>query len=151
VYRTTGSDQTEEYQSVRRKAKPEFIARAEEVYAAIQAGKSLRKLEDSLSLPTKITFTFLASLLLPVLVYFINYSALSVLLATIFSALIVCASIFFFSQPLLFALQKLKTISEDKVARYVYSGRNDEAGTLLLAVKKLESENAALIGRINDM
>ncbi|HFC9441001.1 TPA: methyl-accepting chemotaxis protein, partial [Vibrio cholerae] len=142
---------TEEYQSVRRKAKPEFIARAEEVYAAIQAGKSLSKLEDSLSLPTKITFALLTSLLLPVLVYALNYSALFVLLATIFSTLVVCAAIFAFNQPLLLALQKLKTISEDRVARYVYTGRNDEAGTLLLAVKKLESENAALIGRINDM
>jgi aerotaxis receptor len=49
------------------------------------------------------------------------------------------------------ALQQLNAISADKVARYIYSGRNDEAGSLLLAIKKLESENAALIGRINDM
>lgn len=142
---------TEEYQSVRRKAKPEFIARAEEVYAAIQAGKSLRKLDDSLSLPAKIMIALFAGLLLPVLVYVLNYSALLVLLATIFSTFVVSAAVLVFSQPLLLALSKLKTISEDKVARYVYTGRNDEAGTLLLAVKKLESENAALIGRINDM
>lgn len=142
---------TKEYQSVRRKAKPEFIARAEASYSSIQAGKPLRKLKDSLSLPAKITCALFASLLLPVLVYFLSYSALFVLLAAIFSALVVCVAIFVFSQPLLLALKKLKTISEDKVARYVYSGRNDEAGTLLLAIKKLESENAALIGRINDM
>lgn len=142
---------TEEYQSVRRKAKPEYVARAEAVYSAIQDGKSLSKLKDSISLPAKITMIVFVSLLFPLFVFLLSYPALFVLLASILSAVVCCVAIFVISQPLMTVLQRLKTISDDKIARYVYSGRNDEAGTLLLIVKKLESENAALIGRINDM
>src|SRR5690606_31000778 len=53
-------------------------------------------------------------------------------------------------RPLQLALSKARTIIDDPVARYVYTGRSDDVGQLLAAYKKQESETMGLIGRIAD-
>jgi len=142
---------TEEYQSVRRKAKPEYIQRAAAVYRAIKAGKPLRHIADAMPLPAKLMLAVAVCALVPALAVLLSATTIWLLSAVVLAAVLGCGAVFWCTQPLMQALQQLNAISADKVARYIYSGRNDEAGSLLLAIKKLESENAALIGRINDM
>ncbi|KKO44996.1 hypothetical protein WG68_12715 [Arsukibacterium ikkense] len=141
----------EEFQSVRRKAHPDAVGRAEKVYATLMSGKKLRQLNDAIPVWTKLTIVMLLILLLPLLTATFANSVLSFIVASVLATLVSIAALFILSQPLRSALQQLQRISADKVARFVYTGRADEAGMLLLAIKKLESENAALIGRINDM
>jgi len=75
----------------------------------------------------------------------------ALLVACIIASLISAFFTLIWLAPLRAALKQVKKITDDKVARYVYTGRSDEVGSILLTIKKLESENAALIGRINDM
>ena len=139
-----------EYQSVRRKAKVSWVKRANEAYQALNQGKRLRKLNDAI--PTQLQL--LLSIILP---YLIPAAALlfwPTLTAFIVAVLVaVCLSIVLVTltwRPYRDAVNSAKTVINDPVARYIYSGTNTEAGSLLLALKKLEAENSALIGRIHD-
>ncbi|WP_214000602.1 PAS domain-containing methyl-accepting chemotaxis protein [Arsukibacterium sp.] len=143
--------QVEEFQSVRRKAPPEAVERADKVYSTLMAGKTLRQLKDAVPLWSKLTIVMLLSMLLPLIAAIFSNSGLLFAAAALCATLMSIVALFVLSTPLRAALQQLQQISADKVARFVYTGRADEAGMLLLAIKKLESENAALIGRINDM
>tara|TARA_R100001369_G_scaffold92857_2_gene140536 strand:- start:1369 stop:2949 length:1581 start_codon:yes stop_codon:yes gene_type:complete len=142
---------TEEYQSVRRNAKPEFIKRAQSVYSLMNKGKTPMGIKPSMSLKNKLLLSLLVTLLLPTLSFLLFSDALFVLITVVIAAFVVATYISVSFLPLLSAVESLKSITSDNVARYVYTGRSDEAGTVLLSIKALQSENAALIGRINDM
>lgn len=143
--------QVDEYQSVRRKAKKAYVTRAQKAYAAIKQGKPLTQTKGSLATLPMLQLACILPYLLVLIAWWLTsdaaYIAISAGVATITSTGLV-ALIF---HPFLAAILKSKSISTDNVARYVYTGRRSEAGHILLALKKLESENAALIGRIHDM
>lgn len=143
--------QVEEYQSVRRKAKKIFIERAEKLYEKINQGKSHPETRDDLALSQKVSLAVLLPALLPVIAYFLTDSRLALLLSCILATLLAVGGVLWSLAPLKQAIKQAHDITDDKAARYVYTGRSDEAGWVMLAFKKLESENAALIGRINDM
>ena len=63
----------EEYQSVRRKAKPEFVERAQAVYSQINKGKKPVGTKPGVSLKTKMLLSFLAMLLLPALCFLVFF------------------------------------------------------------------------------
>ncbi|RUO45223.1 PAS domain-containing methyl-accepting chemotaxis protein [Idiomarina aquatica] len=139
-----------EYQSVRRKAQSIWVKRASDIYRTLNQGRRVRKLADAM--PTHIRL--LLSVLLP---YFIPAASLIIAPSlTMFSLSVlaaVCLSIVLVImtwQPYREAVSKAKDVIDDPVARYIYTGNNTEAGNLLLALKKLEAENSALIGRIHD-
>lgn len=140
-----------EFQSVRRKAKPEYIKRAQTLYSALNANKKISKIKNSPSIWFKLAVLLLFSITLPLLTNLIFNSHSVFILASIFTGIFSLIALSTLLKPLKMALDKVKEISNDNIARYVYTGRADEAGSILLAIKKLESENAALIGRINDM
>jgi len=53
-------------------------------------------------------------------------------------------------KPITQALDKAKTIANNPLSRYVYTGRNDDVGYLMVALKILESETGGIVGRISD-
>ncbi|MGM0429141.1 MAG: methyl-accepting chemotaxis protein [Pseudomonadota bacterium] len=141
----------EEYQSVRRKAKKEFIERASDVYEKINQDTTHKKVKDRPSIWKKALTALLLPIALPLISYLFSGNALLVLTFCLVSTVIAAFLVFLSLAPLKEVLAASYKVTNDKVARYVYTGRSDEAGSILLAFKKLESENAALIGRINDM
>lgn len=143
--------QVEEYQSVRRKAQPQHIERAKKVYELINKGQTPRGVKTSASLTTKLLASITLPTLIPIVTYLLQGSGIALLVACIIASLISASFTLVCLAPLRKALKQIKKITDDKVARYVYTGRSDEVGSILLTIKKLESENAALIGRINDM
>jgi aerotaxis receptor len=46
--------------------------------------------------------------------------------------------------------EKARKLVGNPIARYVYSGRNDEFGCLMTAIKMLESQSGGIVGRISD-
>ncbi|MAK71944.1 MAG: hypothetical protein CMF19_07850 [Idiomarinaceae bacterium] len=139
-----------EYQSVRRKAKPEFVKRAEQVYQALNQQRPCRKIKNALSTRWQLLLSIVLPYLLPAASLVIAPSllifSLCVALAVIISMVLVTLTWAPYQQ----AVDKARRVTDDPVARYVYTGKNNDAGALLLAMKKLESENSALIGRIHD-
>lgn len=139
-----------EYQSVRRKADPVQVTRAERLYQAIALGRPLRQLKPRLSLTNKmlllVSLPVLAGVLLGQMLTLAYASWLLPLLGLLLSLML--------SWQLLKPLQQLcrqsYAISQDAVARYVYTGRNDDIGQLMLAFRCLEAETAGVVGRVAD-
>ncbi|CAM5226004.1 methyl-accepting chemotaxis protein [Alishewanella longhuensis] len=139
-----------EYQSVRRKAEPAQVARAEQLYQAITQAKPLPKLTPGWSLSSKmglfITLPVLVGVLLGQLLVLPYASLILPLLGLLLAVML--------SWQLLKPLQQLcrqsYSISQDAVARYVYTGRNDDIGQLMLAFRCLEAETAGVVGRVAD-
>ncbi|MDZ7803500.1 hypothetical protein [Thiohalophilus sp.] len=58
------------------------------------------------------------------------------------------AVIGFLMRPMNNAIAAAKKVYDNPLARWIYTGRNDEAGQVLLALKKLESSTGGIVGRI---
>lgn len=140
-----------EYQSVRRKPKSDYVKRAEPLYSKLKAGKAAAELKDSWSMPKK---ALLAAALPPLLsIFLINLINLSPLYISVLfgvSLIISLSLMILLFKPYQALVNDSKRITDNKVARYVYTGRRDDIGQLQLALKTLESETAGLVGRIAD-
>jgi aerotaxis receptor len=149
--------QVVEYQSVRRQASPDVIARAETLYGYLMKDHSAmrtvtpRILRRSLPITTKLVLCAAVPAALAVAAHLsVPLSALGsvgVWLGAVGSGLM--GSLVTLS-PLLKVVKATRQITDDPVARHVYTGRQDEAGQLQLALKMLQAENSGLIGRIAD-
>lgn len=139
-----------EYQSVRRKPEPEYVSRAEKLYPTLMQGKVPAMLKNGLSLPVKA----LLSVLIPgVISLGLVFTGLTPVQCAIVFACALCISSFSLIasfKPYKQAVAKAKTVVDNPVARYIYSGRNDDIGQIMVAFKMLESETAGLVGRIAD-
>ncbi|WP_027709488.1 methyl-accepting chemotaxis protein [Zooshikella ganghwensis] len=142
--------ETQEYQSVRVKARPEYIKRAESLYKALKEKKAVR-LTPFFSLPQKILIGLLVAPLLVIaglwLQGMINTTSVF-LFAGI--ALLMCGYTWWLISPLVQAVEAARSHYSDPLARFIYTGRKDETGDILLAFKAYRSELTATIGRIND-
>ncbi|MBU2710734.1 methyl-accepting chemotaxis protein [Zooshikella harenae] len=142
--------ETQEYQSVRVKARPEYITRAEALYKALKNKQSLR-LMPFFTLSQKILTGLLIVPLLVMAGLWLQglFDATAVLL---FSgiAILMCGYAWWLINPLLQAAENARSFYSDPLARFIYTGRKDEAGDILLAFKAYRNELTATIGRISD-
>ncbi|KDE39017.1 Aerotaxis sensor receptor protein [Nitrincola lacisaponensis] len=139
-----------EYQSIRRKPDRKFIERAEKIYPELMDGKSPRKLRKNLPFIPKV----LLWLIVPVVTFLgasLIFDSQSVQLpVALFGIVLALVGQAFSLRPLNSVIKVSNKVIDNPVARYIYTGRNDEIGQVLLAIKALESETAGLIGRIAD-
>jgi aerotaxis receptor len=138
-----------EYQSVRRKPSPERVERAQHLYQGLRADKKMKELNNRL--PFRIVLMFWAAL--PIIVSLIVshfFPSLPPAVFVLFALFISATGLWRSSQALSDLFRHSVDIVNDPVARYIYTGRQDEVGNLMLAMRFLESETAGLIGRIAD-
>jgi aerotaxis receptor len=144
--------ETVEYQSVRRKADPVQIRRAEQIYAALSQGQTPpvatsknKSIRDQIQLPLVVSGTI---------------AVLAIVLAPWWYAdLIIMAALGGYmthvirkaTAPIEKALKFARQITDDPVTQFIYTGDTSDAGQILMAMKILEAEKTALLGRINDM
>lgn len=140
-----------EYQSVRRKASEEYVHRAEQIYREIKQGRKHVALRKQVSMRAKLGLAVCSPFLLIVGTALIHNTATWVFLSILAAMFIALALVYSVLAPIEHAVKKARAVTDDPVARYVYTGQANEGGSILLAFKKLESENAALIGRVHDM
>ncbi|AWL11554.1 Aerotaxis receptor [Saliniradius amylolyticus] len=141
---------TTEYQSVRRKPQAAFVKRAERLYKMFENDAS-PTIRSRIALFPLIAATFSLPLLAFVLTAIFNTGVLFSLFLSTFFWVAALVGVFYWLRPIRQAIEKAKAVNNDVVARYVYTGQNNEGGDLLLAFQTLEAENAALVGRLNDM
>ncbi|WP_160173693.1 methyl-accepting chemotaxis protein [Nitrincola sp. A-D6] len=139
-----------EYQSIRRRADRKSVARAEKLYAALSAGKKPKQLSGSLSFNVRLQCWFLLPFL--ALLAGLLWLESSALMAGVVVLALVVAMLgqWLTLSPLRHAVAKARRVINDPVGQYVYTGRKDEVGEILLAFKALEAETAGLVGRISD-
>ena len=149
----TRNGQIVEYQSVRRKPKPEYVERAQKLYARLNAGKPPSWLKRRpLRFRHKLIITF-GLIMAGTLAIPAATGALSPLLAlaSLIPGLVVATGFLYREmRPLCGIFAKARAIIDNPIASYVYTGRNDETGMLMLALRYLEAETAGIVGRIAD-
>jgi len=139
-----------EYQSVRRRAEPDRVRRAEQVYARLRTGKTAgvangfgsmgltARLISGIFLPGAAAVPL--SMVQPEWGLWIWLVAMAVMLFCAWMALV----------PWRQLVAECRQQLDDPVARYIYTGRRDDIGQLRLILKRLRSERDGLVGRIND-
>lgn len=145
------NDQITEYQSVRRLPDNEAVKRAELLYKKLNNEEAAPELEEETSTERK--------LLLHTLVPLAICLAGSIILPSgwIIALLILLTGGYFYHRitslfaPLKKVIDHASRIADDKVARYAFTGRNDDSGKLEMALHMLEAEKVAVIGRIDDL
>ncbi len=142
-----------EYQSVRQKPAREHVKRAEKIYQQLLDGKSPKAIRPSrINTTSKLIGTTIASLLastsLVSLAMDVSLTAGIAMFAT--GAVFTSLAAFLCLRPLRQAISKARGITDNPIARYIYTGRRDDVGSLLLAMKSLGSETGGVAGRISD-
>lgn len=147
----TEGDAILEYQSVRTKPTRERIARAEKLYQQLMSAKPPR-FRASLGLKKKLWIGILVALL-PVFALEIVAGTASLGIKTAVFALslgLIYLMLHLSCRHVCKAITEAKAVVDNQLMQRVYTGSNDEAGQLLLALKMLQSELGAVIGRMAD-
>ncbi len=145
--------QISEYQSVRQKPARECVNRAEKIYKLLLNGKSPRDIQTpKLNTTSTVMLTTIAALLMSNLLVtiFLDIELLTAVALFATTSVFSSLTIFLSLRPLKKAVDKARSITDNPIARYIYTGRRDDAGSLLLAMKSLRSETAGIVGRISD-
>ncbi len=144
---------TVEYQSIRSKATPEEIEHAERLYARINANKLPHWLKrPPLAFRYKLISAFLllqmATLAIPVAM---DDLGLMTALFSLLPGFVIMGLFYVFeARPLCRAFAKARSVFDNPLALHIFTGRQDEAGQVMLALKYLEKEVAGIVGRIAD-
>ncbi|BAU71777.1 methyl-accepting chemotaxis protein [Metapseudomonas furukawaii] len=139
-----------EYQSVRTLPEPGQVEAAERLYAELREGRTPRVLKRprlglALRLPGGCALSGLgvALLMAP-----LADSALLAAGAALASAALCGAWTLWQMRPLQPLLAKARSIADNPLGQWLYCGRRDEFGELAFALRMLETEAGAVVGRI---
>ncbi len=142
-----------EYQSVRSKPRPEYVKRAEKLYPQLMEGKIPKVVRaDAMPLSWKLNISFMATLALTLLIALVTvgiHLSEAALVFAVGSVLSTVASLLI-TRPINMAVKEALSVNDNKISRYIFTGRNDELGSLMLAIKTLRSEAGGIVGRIAD-
>lgn len=141
-----------EYQSVRTRPEPEQIARASQLYAQLSAGKNFKpSLLSRIRLPWRLLGSGVMATLFALGLYHSGVIGQDGSAAVVIAAMLASLLSMLVVHPIYQVIEKTRTtVSNDALARRIYTGRDDEAGQLEFALFRLRSEARAIAGRIND-
>lgn len=147
----TKDGKTVEYQSIRTKPDPQQVEKAEQLYSRIKAGKSLNSFWNTLSLKIRLLFFILLSIVMSDLftVWFVP-PQISVLIMAILCIAFSVGTISWQLRPLDKLTRKAKKIADNPLSQQLYTGRDDDLGQIEFAIRMLQTESGAVIGRLND-
>ncbi|GAA6134279.1 methyl-accepting chemotaxis protein [Oceaniserpentilla sp. 4NH20-0058] len=133
------------YESVRYKASKERINRAEKVYQRINNGKTAKPTHNLIrKLPIGQIFSVMLGLSAVVITHFFTPAL----------ALIPVIGLAFLQGNTLrnmkLVLKKARSITHDPLAAYIFTGRDDDAGEILMAFEHMQSQIITLRERIQD-
>ncbi len=141
-----------EYQSVRTRPEPEQIARASQLYARLSAGKEFKpSLASRIRLPWRLLGAGILATLAALGLHQSGVAGTDGTAAIVIAAMLASLLSMLIIQPIHQVIEQTrKSVSDDALARRIYTGRDDEAGQLKFALFRLRSEARAIAGRIND-
>ena len=142
-----------EYQSVRHQPAREHVERADRVYQDLNAGRTPPPLKRApLGLRTRLNLAAGAVLavVMALLTLFAGLSPVAAAAAFVAGVGATAGLVAWLTRPIMAAVDQAREVLDNPIARYVYTGRNDEAGQIRLAFKMLHAESGGIIGRIAD-
>ena len=141
-----------EYQSVRTKPAPAQIAAAEQLYAQLRDKRPPVALRRApLSARSRVALLAALGAAPCVVGALLGGAGLIAALATAAAAVIgVGAMAYVALAPLQRLAEQARRVGDNPVGQLVYAGRRDEFGQIAFAMKMLETEAGAMVGRIAD-
>ena len=138
------------YQSVRVHPNESYVSNAEKLYEKMLGGASLR-LHSLLSWRHKQLLVQTLGLLTMIAIIAVPTLSLPIkLVAAALTGAIALGSNWFLSEQLNHVLSISREVSDDPIARAVYTGRHDELGSLELAIKALKSQTETILTRVDE-
>ncbi len=145
--------QVVEYQSVRTKPKREMVQKAEKLYAELNAGRTPLALRlPRLGIKTKAVGAVALGVSAGI-VAATAFGDLPLLSAAIIGGVTLAvggALGMIALSPMCNVVAHARTIARNPVGQLLYTDRMDEAGEIMFAMKMLEAEAGAVVGRISD-
>lgn len=140
-----------EYQSVRNKPEPEQVLAAEKLYAQLRSGKAARP-KWAASFSVKILLLIWGSIISSAMAagMLTDTSISSLLLATLMSGSLSSVSVLAILSPLGRLVERARNISNNPLSQSIYTGRTDEFGQIEFALRMMQAETGAVLGRIGD-
>lgn len=140
-----------EYQSVRTKPEPEQVLAAEKLYAQLRSGKAARP-KWAASFSVKILLLIWGSIISSAMAagMLTDTSISSLLLATLMSGSLSSVSVLAILSPLGRLVERARNISNNPLSQSIYTGRTDEFGQIEFALRMMQAETGAIVGRIGD-
>ena len=142
-----------EYQSVRSKPSREHVERADKLYQDLNAGKVPTKIKAAkLSVTQKMMLAVVVAVTIAELGVALieGLEFLPSLITILVTSVVASGVIYAVMRPFEAIAAKAQAIVGNPITRYVYSGRNDQFGCVMTAMKMLESEAGGIVGRISD-
>ena len=147
----TKNNEIVEYQSVRTKPQPEQVAAAEQLYARIREGKGLP------SAP-KLRFDLKLALMVWACIAFCmvglgtlaDIPPTALFMTTLLSGGLCSVLILTLLAPLSRLTTKARSLADNPLSQLLYTQRNDEFGQIEFALRMMQAETGAVIGRIGD-
>ncbi|MBW6477298.1 MAG: methyl-accepting chemotaxis protein [Chromatiales bacterium] len=139
------------YQSVRAKARPEDITRADQLYKSLKGGRLPLKLRLQTAYQNQLFIAFAVFLLILLVAMLatgqmmLNAGAGFSLLGGLIAAFVAAR---FMSRPLRQEASEAKKIINNPIMSMVYAGRTDETGQIVTALRMLQARNRTVIGRV---
>jgi len=140
-----------EYQSIRTKPDREVVDRAEKTYQQLNAGKTPFPLRFSVDLTLWFQLFFLCSLCFSLFIAIASDVSLFISVPMVIISLIF--SFLFFNWRLKFQklIQEAKTVFDNPLMAYLYSGNNNAISAITLALRMRSAELKAIVGRVCDV
>ena len=140
-----------EYQSVRTKPGRTIVQRAEKLYARLMAGKAF-KFSRMATIPLRYKlFAVMGLSVIPLMVsswWMLGPAA--TLVATAISFIIALLGTLKILQPFKAVVAEARSLVNNPLMQYIYTGRGDDVAQVALALRKMKSEVRAIIGRMED-
>ncbi|GIU32711.1 PAS domain-containing methyl-accepting chemotaxis protein [Shewanella sp. MBTL60-007] len=135
-----------EYQSVRRKATPEQIERAQSIYQKVQAGKQPKELRKPiLGFSAKLYAWLIVSVLMAVML-----ASYSPIVAAVVLTIVGALGLNSILKPFNSLVAQARNTIDDPLATGVFTGRQDELGVVSFALQFLLTETGGVVGRMAD-
>ena len=141
------------YESVRTKADPEIVRRAERVYERLNQGKApysaFEKFWSQFGSSLLVAFIGLISLLVAAGL-FASLSATNIIAASVIALIVGGATHVMQQRGIAQALQEAHSTINDPLAAYIYTGRCDAMGEIELAQHAIKSRLRTALGRFGE-
>jgi len=141
------------YESVRVKASPERIRRAESVYQRIQAGQPVNNLGEKLwaNWGNALLIALLAFVVMGIIAFVVGHPGIGQLLALALAGIAIGFSAHqMHISNLTNTLEEARKIINDPIAAYIYTGRCDIQGEIQLAQIAQEARLRTALGRFGE-
>ncbi|WP_085299019.1 methyl-accepting chemotaxis protein [Cognaticolwellia mytili] len=144
------SGKVHEYQSVRTCPEPEVIKRAEKLYPKMNAGRPIRQAKKQKDATLWLQLMLVLMTLLSLASLFINESNLILDLVSTGISIAAVSVMLLWRKKYRTVVNEAKQVFDNPLMSYLYSGNNDDVGSITLALKMRKAELNAVVGRVSD-